>query len=168
MSEKNYHDMIKKLRDERVDVEAVYIGEFQPEKDTIEEVVENVVQLDEPYIPQRFRDETKEEIAKEIFEIAESACIEHLMSTAETEIPVYSMEKHYTLTEETEVRSDHVDHVDMGELIGLMGRNWKELKQLTLTEIRNAMKHIYCEVDEVVMEAAIDTALHVVRAGAHQ
>ena len=57
-----------------------------------------------------------------------------------------------------------VETVDIGQLIGLMTRNWEALKELTPTEIRNAMKNVYSEVDEIVMEAAVDTALYVVRA----
>ena len=168
---KDHFEMIKELRDERYDVDAVYIGDFKPEKDTIEEVI--ALEKDH-YVPQRFRDEDKEIIAQEIFDIADGECLAHLMDTAENPggIPVLSIVRDLTESQEIamliEVAEDQtadlVDHVDMGRLIGLMSRNWKELKKLTVAEIRNAMKNVYCEVDPVVMEAAIDTALYVVRA----
>lgn len=170
MSKKDYHEMIKELRDERVDVDAVYIGDFKPDKETVEEVMEEVIILEDPYVPQRFRDEDKEEIAQEIYDIADSTVLGHLMDTAEQEVPIFSMKKDLIVGEEmvllleTEETAELVDHVDMGELIGLMGRNWKALKELTNTEIRNAMISIYGSVNPVVVEAAIDTALHVVRA----
>ena len=168
MPKKEYHDMIKELRDERVDVDAVYIGDFKPEKDTIEEVIEEVIILGDPYVPQRFRDEDKEEIAQEIYDIADSTVLGHLMDTAEQEVPVFSMKRELTFPKEhkEEAVAEVIDYVDMGELIGLMQRNWKELGKLTMTEIRNAMVNVYCEVNDVVVEAAVDTALHVIRANA--
>lgn len=173
MSKKDYHDMIKQLRDERVDVDKVYIGDFKPEKDTIEEVIEDVIVLEEPYVPQRFRDEDKETIAQEIHDIADSAVFAHLMDTAEKEVPVFSMKKDLAphkeedmeiLLIETEETADVVDYIDMGELVGLMSRNWKALKELTNTQIRNAMINIYSDKESVVVEAAVDTALYLVRA----
>lgn len=165
---KEYHDMIKELRDERYDVDEVYIGGKDP-KDTIEEVIVE----EERYVPQRFRPEGASEIVKEICDIADSTLIGLQMEGGVgAGVPICSIKK--DLTESQEIRllievpedetAELVGHVDMGKLIGLMQRNWKELKKLTFTEIRNAMKNVYCEVDPVVMEAAIDTAMHVVRA----
>ena len=169
MSTDNYHKMIRKLRNERYDVGKVYGADGV---DTIEEVIE----LEEDYyIPQRFRDEERSDVAQEIFDIAEGSCIEHLMESAEIPggIPVLSMEKDLTASQEIAMKeqneektADLVDHIDMGGLIGLMTRNWKALKELTPTEIRNAMKNVYGEINPAVVEAAVDTALHVVRAEA--
>lgn len=168
--QENYHELIKKLRDERVDVETVYIGGQKPDTDTLETVIEDIIEVEpEYYVPQRFRQEPEKEvdrdaIVQEICEIADSACFAFEMDNAEPEIPVYSQEKHLTLTQEEGEVSEVVQHIDMGELIGLMQRNWKELKKLTLTEIRNAMINIYSDKDSVAVEAAVDTALHLIRA----
>ena len=155
-----YHDMIKELRDQRYDVEEVYIG-GNDNKDT--------------YIPQRFRPEGASEIVQEIHDIADSTLIGLQMEGGVgAGIPVCSIKRE--LTESQEVRmlievaenetAEVVETVDMGQLIALMTRNWTALKELTHTEIRNAMNNVYGEVDEVVMEAAVDTALYVVRAEA--
>lgn len=117
--------------------------------------------------------EEKSDMVQEIYDIADSTYIGHLMDTAENEVPVFSMEKDLTphkeadveiLLIETEETADVVEHMNMGELIGMMGRNWKALKELTNTEIRNAMINIYSDKDPVVVEAAVDTALYLVRA----
>lgn len=160
-NKQEYHDMIKELRDQRYDVEEVYIGGKDTPKDS--------------YVPQRFRPEGASEIVQEIHDIADSTLIGLQMEGGVgAAIPICSMKKDFTESQEVrmliEVAEDKtaevVETVDMGQLIALMIRNWKALKELTPTEIRNAMKNVYGEVDEVVMEAAVDTALYVVRAEA--
>ena len=151
MSKEGYHKMIKELRDERYDVDEVYIG-GKDSKDTIEKEIDMT---------------EKNEIAREIGEIADSMILSIEME-ADNQIPVYSMEKDLSDSQAIELllneTAEVVATVDMSGLIALMTRNWEALKELTYTEIRNAMKNVYSEVDEVVMEAAIDTAMYVVRA----
>lgn len=151
MSKEAYHDMIKQLRDERYDVGKVYLG-GKDDKDTIEKEIDMT---------------EKTEIVREIGEIADSMILGIEME-ADNQIPVYSMEKELSDSQAIDLllneTAEVVATVDMSGLIALMTRNWKALKELTYTEIRNAMKNVYSEVDEVVMEAAIDTAMYVVRA----
>ncbi len=167
---KEYHDMIKELRDERYDVDEVYIG-GKDCKDPIEEVIVE----EEHYVPQRFRPEGASEIVKEICDIADSTLLGLQMEGGVgAGVPICSIKKNLSESQEVrmliEVAEDEtaelVETVDIGQLIGLITRNWEALKELTPTEIRNAMKNVYSEVDEVVMEAAVDTALYVVRADA--
>ncbi|NOQ49882.1 MAG: hypothetical protein GQ553_04395 [Nitrosomonadaceae bacterium] len=171
MSDKDYHEMIEELRDERVDVDAVYIGDFKPEKDTIEEVIDEVIVLKDPYIPQRFRDEDKEEIAQEIFEIADSTLVGHLMDTAECQggIPIMSIKKDLSVNDdilmiEWEATSDIMEHVDLMVLSGLMHRNWGAFDQMTTTEIIAGITVFYPDNDPAVIEAAIYSLLFVVQA----
>ena len=169
MSDKDYHDMIKELRDERVDVDAVYIGDFKPEKDTIEEVIDEVIVLEEPYVPQRFRDEDKDDIAREINEIADSALFAHLMDTAEEQIPVCSMRKNLgpqadVLLLEWDATSDIMEHVDLMELSGLLHRNWGAFDQMTADEIIAGIKVFYPNNDPAIVEAAVYSLLFVVQA----
>ena len=171
MSKQDHYDMIKRLRDERYDVDKVYLGDEADPKDTIEEIIEKDLYYDADEEPKDVL--PKDKISQEIFDIADGAVFAHLMDTAEKEIPVFSMKKDLTpskeedmeiLLIETEETADVVDYIDMGELIGMMSRNWKALKELTNTEIRNAMINIYSDKEPIVVEAAVDTALYLVRA----
>ena len=159
-------ELIKKLRDERYDVDEVYIGGNDDPVDIPEEVI--VVEED-LYIPQRFREEDHSDIAQEIFEIADSTILAHLMDTADDAVPVYSMKKNLGPQADIQLLewdavSDIMEHVDLMELSSLMHRNWGAFDQMVSDEIIAGISVFYPDNDPGIIEAAIYSLLFAVQA----
>ncbi len=61
------------------------------------------------------------------------------------------------------VAAPTVGVISLDELVDLMTRNWDALSELTHKQVLDAMINMYANIDSIVVEGAVDTALYLIR-----